>query len=760
MSDSTDTTNELDSYGVWVKQPLKTQSDEAPVNDRDKKSDDAIADTNLADFADIDISSIATDISTDAADKLQDDTTLTTEELSGITDTIDTSEIPESSSSTEIIEDIKEPEKIDEISLEDFLDEGFSDPASPSVTVEDSSNKDKDELTVPSNESEEDVSLDDFLDSDFSVKEASNQEKIPDEAPLDIDLSFSDDQPEGESVNPLEQEEAVDFDASDVPEKTSENTESIDADNLDDMFNSITDTSQETESSPVAEIGSDDETKGEISDSVTADTENVALSDFGVDADAEETPVTTNISEKKSKPANIDYDLTVTEEDDVSAAPVVNEVKSDSGNSNIPDSFDEETNSLIGTTSEKPKISSETTSVDNTLLQQIVSDLSGLKKEISNLKNDFAELKAHEATASDTETKKLTKGGFFAEEDADETISLSGDELDNIMNTADFSNNKEVGSENKTDETDSVSTSPKEKINEYEEITTSDELESIPQSELKNEPAEELTDDNLFGTIDSSIDVPETPAVDDLKSSDLTMNFDNEKLEEPNLDISAFSVDSTEEAIPDELPEEISIPKVDDILVESSSTDFMDFVKDTTTETSLPVSDDTVTERTDLNYNEDIQAPEEYSDLPETDNLSIESSETETSDKQKIEDDTNPDKVLSEEISDSDSLTKDNIDYLNTDEIAKNELNADITADTEKSNDITEPVSDSSDPQKKSAQESKKEDLPGDLTQEVKSVLLYMDQLLENLPEDKIIEFARSEHFATYKKLFSDLGLS
>ena len=35
-----------------------------------------------------------------------------------------------------------------------------------------------------------------------------------------------------------------------------------------------------------------------------------------------------------------------------------------------------------------------------------------------------------------------------------------------------------------------------------------------------------------------------------------------------------------------------------------------------------------------------------------------------------------------------------------------------------------------------------------------------MDQLLENLPEDKIMEFAKSEQFTTYKKLFNELGLS
>ena len=47
-----------------------------------------------------------------------------------------------------------------------------------------------------------------------------------------------------------------------------------------------------------------------------------------------------------------------------------------------------------------------------------------------------------------------------------------------------------------------------------------------------------------------------------------------------------------------------------------------------------------------------------------------------------------------------------------------------------------------------------------ELKKDIKSVLLYMDQLLENLPEDKIVEFAKSDEFTTYKKLFSELGLS
>jgi len=51
------------------------------------------------------------------------------------------------------------------------------------------------------------------------------------------------------------------------------------------------------------------------------------------------------------------------------------------------------------------------------------------------------------------------------------------------------------------------------------------------------------------------------------------------------------------------------------------------------------------------------------------------------------------------------------------------------------------------------------EEIPPHLREEIKSVLSYMDQLLESLPEEKIKEFARSEHFEVYKRLFEELGL-
>ena len=50
-------------------------------------------------------------------------------------------------------------------------------------------------------------------------------------------------------------------------------------------------------------------------------------------------------------------------------------------------------------------------------------------------------------------------------------------------------------------------------------------------------------------------------------------------------------------------------------------------------------------------------------------------------------------------------------------------------------------------------------DFSPQLKKDIKGVLAYMDQLLESLPEEKIEEFAKSEHFDTYRKIFKELGL-
>ena len=72
---------------------------------------------------------------------------------------------------------------------------------------------------------------------------------------------------------------------------------------------------------------------------------------------------------------------------------------------------------------------------------------------------------------------------------------------------------------------------------------------------------------------------------------------------------------------------------------------------------------------------------------------------------------------------------------------------------------ITEDESPSDSADKLADDSSEFSAIPVGLKNELKNVLSYMDHLLESLPEEKIEEFAQSEYFDKYKKIFKELGL-
>ena len=182
--------------------------------------------------------------------------------------------------------------------------------------------------------------------------------------------------------------------------------------------------------------------------------------------------------------------------------------------------------------------------------------------------------------------------------------------------------------------------------------------------------SETITDEDNFGI----------PMVKDSLAEEFAENVENETLIEPNLDnIEVHDSDVTEES--EDLPEEISIEKNDDILVESSDSD--------SPETFTDVFDEA--------------APAEENDIFDSVDAPFATDEPNT------------------------TITESNLDYLTSENKPADEGALDSNSELKK---------------------------------DIKSVLLYMDQLLENLPEDKIVEFAKSEEFSTYKKLFSELGLS
>ena len=339
----------------------------------------------------------------------------------------------------------------EEISLDDFLEEGFSDDsvASGNNGYEPGKGPDAEKAAAPapSADGTEDISLDDFMDSeDFGVEvtetsePAATAEETVDEPPLDMDISFDD------SADTIETEDnKVSDDFSDF---TADDTEEFDSD---------TDTEESS--------SSEDETY--VADSSSVSTEEVDLSDFGIDSDAEETPVTQNVEEKKAAETVVDYDLAIGDEDSLASAPVINEIKTDEEEKPVE-------------AEPQPVQAAQPDPSTTSLLQQIVAELSGLKNDINKLKSEIDEVRergsapvqppvaAEVPTESEEisipeesaesedisipeasvetedisipetteeavvpEVEEVDQGGFFSG-DEDETIALSADELTNI----------------------------------------------------------------------------------------------------------------------------------------------------------------------------------------------------------------------------------------------------------------------------------------------------------------------------------------
>ena len=512
-----------------------------------------------------------------------------------------------------------------ELSLDDFMDGGFSDESVASGN----NGYEPGAEGSPSSASSEEVSLDDFLDGGFE-EDKKQEEVVVDEKPLEMDISFDN------STDTIQTEE-----------NTSINEDYDDDDPIETAYEEAGIATEETK------VSEEENTTIAASTAESFDSEEVDLSDFGIDADAEETPVTQDVAEAKNVEKVVDYDLSVSNET-TSSAPVVNVIQDN--NDKVEDMAEVEDLQAL-----PPENSTQ--AVETSLLRQIVDDLAGLKSEINRLKTNLSEMKDKESGAANfaslddigiEETKD--EGGFFGGDDGDDTIALSNDELNNIMTTADF---------NSVDEP--ATTDVEESVDMPVDVIDNGEPEF---EETAVDASETITDEDNFGI----------PMVKDSLAEEFAENVENETLIEPNLDnIDVQSSDVTEES--EDLPEEISIEKDDDILVESSDSD--------SPETFTDVFDEA--------------APAEENDIFDSVNAPFATDEPNT------------------------TITESNLDYLTSENKPADEGALDSNSELKK---------------------------------DIKSVLLYMDQLLENLPEDKIVEFAKSEEFSTYKKLFSELGLS
>ena len=486
------------------------------------------------------------------------------------------------------------------------------------------------------------------------------------------------------------------------------------------------------------------------------------------------------------------------------------------------------------------------------LIRNIAGEIALLRNEISSLRSEFEAFKCGknpivEDSPLQEEVQQETSGGFFADDTGDDTIALSGDELSNIFNTADFT---------------------EESVDAETQLQDEDSDNGLPSMDFDSETLEEpVIDDDYFQDDDSDdfpneIDVPtgivaqqdqifeeieleeEDQGTEEIFEEDTSESeFDNDSFDVTEEQLEEYSSDdeSDEEITEESITEDFVEPALD-----SDSEAFIEEIEEPVEEIEAPASEEVVEEISDEpvetvfesnqweepvveeiteeiepvveEISEEIEPvaeeiseeaepvaeeiSEEIEPVAEEISEEIEPVAEEISEEaepvvEEISEEVEP---VAEEISEEAESVVEEI----TDEptvLESNQWEAPVVeetmgfaADTTESafaDDpliIEEPVDTVSLAEEELLEElaeipvtddleeipaaeeiveeepvvvdePKTANLPDDLKEDIKSVLSYMDQLLDSLPEEKIAEFARSEHFELYKKLFTEFGL-
>ncbi|MDR1318182.1 MAG: hypothetical protein LBJ90_01035 [Treponema sp.] len=479
------------------------------------------------------------------------------------------------------------------------------------------------------------------------------------------------------------------------------------------------------------------------------------------------------------------------------------------------------------------------TDLSTHLLMKIAEELSSIRTELSALKKEFAVVKTDAAVEEKGEPQQ--HGGFFDEEE-DEKIALTGDELDNILNTADFTEEagadatEELQGEYSSDDTPSA-------LDPFQDLTAdasvSDPLQFIDESALPDLDADSsagmLSDkDDIIGPESEDRNTPDIDIVDTNIVIDDTLGI-GLRLDEPELEMP-----SGEEAGGADLPGEDDIsfeagdldeaalvPDAEITFDESKDSEALKKLRLEGAQPMTPAPEDTSYLEEDAGESENIfdensidlsQAVIDEPDLsgeitenplqePSLDDISLEgedisidldmedTEEDEKADDQSLDSpapaeeeelefsipddaassDTEGEKSFPASSGEEDNFAQvipegfvveadesqipfeDDMEGEESfgEEDLANDLTVDLTAGPGESADAAESVPDAGE----EAPSEEDLNIPSGIKSELKTVLSYMDQLLESLPEEKIEEFAKSEYFDTYKKLFKELGL-
>ena len=626
----------------------------------------------------------------------------------------------------------------------------------------------------------ESLDLDEFLSDDSPAEELHQEtsKTFAEEEPIDIDFTEitddtavsqnNDEPPAGlENFSEISLEDFEDAAPSDTDEfEPVEDFDDI-LKNDDSKAQKAEDGERKDETALDIDVTADDEASkvqslSELSSQVVED--NADISIFGTDEDKtdEQAPDT-------EKPAFFD-DIEAVKQDLLSPRHSAVHGNENEGKAETS-ALEKDAKTTMNTTAIAPKNSIAEQDKATELLMKIAHEISDLKAELSSLKAGMvtqskaaAETSVKDVEAqADNKATETESSGFFSDDDTDETIALTGDELNNILITADFTEerNAEEGERATAEETQAAET---EESYEVPPVLTKDidpEMEETP-------PVDQAFEDSIA-------EPPSTNADNDYKPE-----TEGEKLlaSDPAFNVEAAPITSLPEDL-SYLDDRSDVADEDIDLIDEDSTTELEEVEEAESADGETDFEDINIESFDIPSEQEIEVPpSETEPVTEQVQPAVKGSEERTiHELQNDEDFPNP---FADDSTTAESEIKEEIIeepfIANVPEIE--EANSETTEDTiEELTAVSEDAVPELEPEAENesvSEESKQETLlqaaakkraaavsiPLELKNEIKSVLSYMDQLLEALPEKKIEEFAKSEYFETYKHLFEELGIS
>ena len=743
FSIDSDSTEKLDMYGVWLK---KKKDSIEPLDSDDSQiaSDSGIEDQNDINFDD-DFSFSNSDMDTDI-------------------------KAPE-------LEELNDINSLDTVPLE---------TDSSSYTGNDSSDVPLDE------DSFESLDLDDFLSDEGSPEPQEVSETFVEEEPIDLDFTeMTDDteKPMDNDTPPAGLENFSEISLDDFEDAAPSDSSGLDGnfepvDDFDDIIKGDTTEEQNSEQKekPVLDINvtADDEAAkvqplSELSSQVVEDNADIPI--FGTDEDKEDK--TDSKTADTEEPAFFD-DIEAVKQDLLSTPQNTEHTNEAEPTAPAPK---QETKDSMNTTAETSQHPAAEQDKATELLMKIAHEISDLKAELNNLKATMtAQSKTvAESSVKDTGNPQTEKNadtessGFFSDDDTDETIALTGDELNNILITADFTEerNSEDGERAPAEETQAA----EEENENYEvpPVLTKDidpDMEETPPADhsfedsiAEPEPVESdgdykpeaegeklLASDPVFNVeaapitslpedlsyLDESSDVPDEGGelIDNDSSDQETAELEEIEEAEPadeESDFEDINIESFD--IPSE--QEIEVPNIEPIAEEPKAAAVIE-AEPETEEVRFPA--EVTEERTIHELQNDEDFPNPFADASTASEAEIK------------------EEIIEEPFVAGAPVIESAAEETGH-EAPIEELNAIPELEPEEEGNSKEPKQETL----LQAATKKREatiSIPLELKNEIKSVLSYMDQLLEALPEKKIEEFAKSEYFETYKHLFEELGIS